>query len=37
MHYLGSLALESLDPVVLGASKKKEVQMMKSELCYGIA
>jgi hypothetical protein len=35
--YLGSLALEDLDPVVLGASKKREVQIMKSELCYGIA
>ncbi len=36
MYYLGSLALEGLDPV-LGATKKKGAQMMKSELRYGIA
>ena len=37
MYYLDNLALAGRDPVVLGASKKKEVQKMKSELCYGIA
>lgn len=37
MYYLNNLALEDPDPVVLGTSKKKEVQMMKCELCYGIA